>query len=514
MISIFFKYFIKSYFSWYIFLLIIVVPNNIKANDAIIFGTMQKIGNLNPFSYTSYPAELIVKFTTERLIKRVCYDYYSPQRGYMPVLINHEKLFQCYDTNASLFYLTEMKKGISFLDIYYSIKQINRTPFNRYHKHILRFYKNKIRITYPEKAAFSKAASALTFPIIKTEKLTPKHLIIENGDIMVYNTATTGLYCLKSIHPNKVELEGRNQYYRPLIFKIFYSWEQFIKNIIKGKIHVALGISTNSILQVFEFDQYSLEETDDLKSFTYFGFNYNTPNSRIRKLFGKLEFRKAFAFATCKDSDIREKLYTYGETNDHTFDHILSMRNYPIDYMYAPSGIIEGYIQSNIQAEDITIHIMFKPDFIFGQQLFNSVIRKLNHLFLQARIQFKPYVVHDVNEFDKMKKNRNFEMIFDTFTYGQNQLRYIEFLNPENSESNFLNCNIFKYNEIQKYKKKMELRDEFLLRINKELPVFVLGTFKRMNAISKRIIRKNSCQVKNERSLPFSNIHEWEISTK
>jgi len=517
MLSIFFKYFIKSYFSWYIFILFIVVPNNTKANDAIIFGTMQKIGNINPFSYTSYPAELIVQFTTERLIKRMCYDFdiFSSSAGFMAELIDNKRFFRYYKPFDSIFYLTELQSGISFSDISYTIRQINQTPANRYQTHSLVYHDQSIEIQSPYMSLFSKAALAFTFPIIKTNKLTPKHLILNNKDIVLYNTATTGLYCIKNIQPNRVELESRKQYFRPIIFRSFNSWEQFIKNILKGTIHVVLGISGKLIHQINGFDQYFLEETEDLKSFTYFGFNYNTTNVRIRKLFEiNSEFRKAFAFTICNLSIIREKLHKYGDPNDHTFDHIRSIENYPIDYMYAPSGIIEALVQSNIQTEAVRISILYKPDFIFGQQQFNSIICELNQFFLQARIQFKAIAIQDIKEFEKIKKNGYFDIIFDTFTYGQNQVRYIDFLDPQNSESNFLKCTLFRNEEIKRYKTRFEKRDDFLLRINKELPVFVLGTFQRMNAISKRIVRKNSCQKKKLRSVPFSNIHKWEISPK
>ena len=83
-------------------------------------------------------------------------------------------------------------------------------------------------------------------------------------------------------------------------------------------------------------------------------------------------------------------------------------------------------------------------------------------------------------------------------------------MNPD-SPVNYLGYKLFEANEIRMYKEDIEQRDNFLMRINYELPVFVLGRFRSLNALSTRIQPTESICNKS-RMIPFTDIQSWRIT--
>jgi hypothetical protein len=489
---------------------------NARANNSgIVIETAQFIDNLNPFSYTVYPAELIIRFTTDRLIQQLCTGSHDPARGFVAIVQNDKSgVHAHYQPNASVFYvdLKPKRADINMKDIDYTIEIINKTPVNRYHEHQLRLKEDKILVQHPEKAAFGKAGAALTFPIIKSERISSKKVIKNTDDIDVYNKATTGCYSLSDLQQYAVRLEGRREQKIPVTFQVDILWENFARNLMSEHAHIGLSVS-GDLLAKIPTDKYQLEETDDLNSFTYFGFNFKTINRSHNRLFKSTEFRKAFAFAVCSNTTIRELLVKFGDTMSHTFDNMRIMDEYPIDYMHVISGKVKRYVLANIQTDPIVLHILYRPNLVFSQDKIDLMVSALNKHFADAKIQFRTTSAPKLSEFQRKKTAGDFEIIFDTFIYGQNKLRYIEFMNPQNKEVNFLNCTLFSQHEINTYKKKVELRDQFLLKVNKKVPVFVLGTFRSLNAVSTRLTKRNPCKGKG-RAISFTNIHEWRIMPK
>jgi len=486
-------------------------------DNEIIFGTTQTINNLNPFTYTTYPAELIIQLTTERLIQKVCEG--EGDREYRPVVQKTlmRGIQRDYNPLESMYFLNiNSKSNIHMHDIAYTIKQINLSPMNRFHQYHLFFVSDIIKIENPRKARFSKAAMTLTFPIIKNNSLNYQAPISGKDHIQIYNNATTGIYKLDVFERNEIKLSARRpeQPAIPLTFKINNTNEQFIKKLLSKKIHV--GLNVNGVLMNKLKGDYRFETTDDLNSFTYFGFNYNTENRRIKWLFSRnCEFRKAFAFAVGNASIVKKTLSQYGTTMRHTFDHMRIVDDRytpPISYINCVPGKITRFVRALYQPEEITLRLLCSPNLIFPWNSLKALIHALNKIFFPANIHFRLLLMSYTSEFQHIKTNRDFEIIFDTFVFGQNKLRYIEFMNPENPMFNFLGCNTFSTHEIKKYKHKIEKRDGFLLKINRELPVFVLGRFPYYNAISKSITRPTSCG--NTRAVPFTDIHLWKISSE
>jgi hypothetical protein len=485
------------------------------ANDqGIIIGTAQYIDNINPFSYTVYPAELIVQFTTERLIQQVCTDSQEPSCGFEAIVQKEQHgIHTHYNANASVYYVVLNPGNITNSDIQYTIDQINKTSVNRFHEHQLFMKNEKLKITHPEKAAFGKAGIALTFPIIKSKALDNTVVINGPDNIDLYNQATTGRYALDDIQQYKVVLKGRHTQWVPIHFQIDVLWETFAKNIMSEKAHIGLSVSGDLKDQIPKFGKFDLIDTDDLNSFTYFGFNYEPTckhKTIVKNLFHTLEFRQAFAFAVC-NSPAAKDLLKYGYPMKHTFDTMRIKNQSFIDYMAMIPGKVKRFVQANIQPDTTTLRVLYRANLIFTQEKMGQIVERLNTLFADANIKFRTTSAPQASEFLKKKKAGDFEIIFDTLIYGQNKLRYIEFMNPDNTQINYLKCKLFFPSDIIDYKKKIELRDRFLMEINQKVPVFVLGAFPSRNAVSKRLIKSYSC--KNGRVIPFTHIHSWKIQT-
>ena len=497
-------------------LLMLSHANIIMANSELIIETAQWVDNLNPFTYSAYPAELIVQLTTQRLIQHVCTG--SEDGAYRAVIQKPDRygIRRNYKHFESKFYLKlDARSGIHLHDIGYTLEQIQMSPMNRYHEHGLSFVSDLIEIENPKNAIFDKAAVALTFPIIRNVSLNYQTPVSGNDHITAYNSATTGIYKISSFQMHKIALNTRHpsQHASPLTFQIDDKWELFLKNMLDDKVHVGLSVNGDLKKKVASDSNYTLEETDDLNSFTYFGFNYDTDNKKIQRLLlQNNEFRLAFAFAVANSNVVGERLKIFGSPMYHTFDtmRIVDGMAPPISYIGRVDAKIARFIRALSQPDVIKLRILCRPGLIFSLGHLKQIVYSLNSTFGAANIQFRLIAAPIASEFNKKKKNKDFEIIFDTFVYGQNKLRYIEFMNPNNKRVNFLGCKAFSDRDIKTYKQKIEKRDEFLLRVNREVPVFVLGKFRNYNAISKSVIRKNKC--KNSRMIPFTDIHEWQIA--
>jgi len=483
-----------------------------NVNNEIVIETAQFIDNINPFSYTVYPAELIVQFTTEKLIQQLCTGSKRPSSGYTHgVQRENQPVHQYYDQNSYMFHVDLKSGNIYQADVAYSVNQINQAPDNRFYEHKLEYKNNRIRVNYP-KAAFNKSGAALTFPLIKVNQLNHEMIIKGADNLNAYNQGTTGIYSLKNIQQYTVELKGRTDPQLPPInFKVDILWDHFFNNIMKGKVHVGLNVNGDIMNQIPKIGSYRLEETVDLNSFTYFGFNYNSKNEKIRKIFKKeFRFRHAFAYAVSSTPAVKDLLYNFGDSMNHTFDTMRIMDDEPTDYMYIIPGKVRGHVLSNIQNDPVTMRILFRADLLFTQEKMDQIVNSLNSIFSEAKINFRTIRAPKLSEFISQKSSGNFEIIFDTFVFGQNKLRYIEFMNPENSRVNYLNCRFFHEDEIITYKNDIEQRDDFLIKVNKWLPVFVVGTFRSLNVISTQVNDTFSCG-NDGRPIPFTNIHKWQI---
>jgi len=482
--------------------------------NGIIIGTAQWVDNLNPFTYTAYPAELVVQFTTERLIQQICTG--SEENAYRPVIHIPSKrsIDQDYKPLESKFYLRLKQGDIHMHDIRFTLDQIKLAAMNRYHEHELTFVPDLIEIMNPRSAKFEKAAAAFTFPIIRNVILDFKTRVSGNDHIEAYNKATTGVYQLDLFEPHKIKLTSRKPYISatPLTIHVEDKWELFLKTMLSSEIHVGLSVNGDLKDRLKSLDTYELKETDDLNSFTYFGFNYNTGKKRAQKLFSKeSEFRQAFAFAVANDKVIQERVNLYGSIMNNTFD---SMRNVdgmtpPIKYSRSLPKTVSRFVQSLYEPNKVTLRLLCRPGLIFSLGHMELLVSSLNKTFAAANIEFQLNSAPIASEFNKKKIDKDFEIIFDTFVYGKNKLRYIEFMNPV-SKVNFLGCEFFSKEEIKMYKQKIEMQDRFLLKVNKELPVFVLGRFQNKNAVSKQINTKDSLCSKS-RVIPFTDIHQWRV---
>jgi len=486
-------------------------------NNEIVFASSQLIGNLNPLSKNSFSSKLIVQLTTDSLVRQTCTGTYLKPDVFTP---GHQftslvELNRYYNPLNSEFSLVPdmLPHDISIADIEYTIKQINNSSTNRYNKYMLSFLNKKIHIMNPNKASFNKAVVALTFPVIKAGIISAETKINEENDISIYNQGTTGKYFLEKYHYNEVVLAGRYEELPQIKYQFDLLQVNLLKNIISGKAHIGLNLKGDLLNIVQKISNHNLEECDDFDSFTYFGFNYRNSSPMKKKLFQSLGFRQAFAFSVSGDKIVEQLLIKYGKSLNCTFDFINISNKYPIDYTFRVPGKIDRMAQAIRQSSKVILKIIYRPDCIFTYEVFKDIEQSLNEQFKNGNIHFQVVTVNSLSEFNQLKNIGDFDIIFDTFVYGHDKIRYIDFMNPQNFKINYLHCKLFRYYQIEKYKNDINKRDEYLFQINRLVPVVVLETFRNLNAISKRITKKNKCK-DDERPLPFTNIQDWEIKQK
>ena len=487
-------------------------------------GTDQWVENLNPFSFKTYPAQLIVEFTTNKLLELKYTGntgrYYEPDCQ----STQNASIYNAYASGQSIFSVDlNSDCGLNLNDLIFTIKQINKVPSNIYFSHGLDPLSggNKILIKRPYSAAFNKAALALTFPIIKYALSDNNKVFdhenkissISSDDMDYYNSNTTGQFQLASLSDNRIELKRRNKTNSFNIhFKIHDLTTEFLKELDSNYHHIGLSL-TGDLLKKFETKpNYLLVETDDLNSSTFFGFNYNANDSVKRKLIENVNFRHAFAFAVASTSVVKNRITSYGETMNHTFDTMRAKEDdIPNKYDVGDTcrQRVKLFTRTLSNQNPIEFVILIQYNAIFTHEQFEKIKSKLNKAF-NPKISFRCVKPATNKLFVDDKKDGNFDIIFDTLFYGKNKLRYTEFLNPKNTKMNYLKCNVFSEKDIKKYQTDSLALDTFLWRVNKEVPVYIVGTFYHKNLFSAQIRKAHVPD--NVKPEPFYHIHEWRFN--
>ncbi|CAN2039753.1 hypothetical protein GMMP15_1400008 [Candidatus Magnetomoraceae bacterium gMMP-15] len=526
------KGFVIIYFVIFYFIINFAAPvaSTGGGPQPISIATALWVGNLNPFSFTSYPAQLIVEFTTDSLVVFKCAGSSNNDYEEGCHKKNKQSLYMDYDEEGS--YFTPVLKpspdeirspGLTFDDIDFTIKQIQKEPKNIYHSYELEFKKGEITISNPFGVAFHKAAMALTFPIIRNPcvKCFLDHnkviSVYSNDDLDLYNNCTSGKYMLASLTPNHIKLANRYEKLEttPVNIGIYDLFEQFLKAMMEDKHHVGLSLSGDLLTALKAKGTYNLMETDDLNSSTFFGFNYAVKDKKKNKLIHNVNFRQAFAYVVASTKTVKNKVKNYGETMNHTFDNMRTKEKdvpnkYNLDDIEDAKKRVDNFTRTVKFKQPINFNVLCRPNTIFATEHFSNIEKWLNRLFEKSKITFRFRNAPRESDYRRDKENGNFDIIFDTFYYGKNKLSYMEFLNPRNRRLNYLGCDIFTAEEIKKYKENPLASDEYLLRINREVPVYIIGTFHHKNVLAKSVRTSNPCE--NGRPAPFYNIDKWRLS--
>jgi len=517
------KYNIKFLFYYSIFILFMSLTLSFSLSArSISIGTDLWVDDLNPFSYHTYPAQLIVEFTTNKLIELKYTNkngrYFEPDCQ----LIRNGLLENDYDSGGSYFLINlNTSCNVSTNDIYYTIQQMKMVQSNIYYAHKLQYIEqgNKIIIENPSGAVFSTAGLALTFPIIKkindfnpVVRMEKEISSVSSDQMQLYNNMTTGIYKITKLTGTQIEMSPRNATnILPIVMKIHTLSQNYFSDLASGFHHVALSLAGDSLSKATIIESYKIIETDDLNSATFFGFNYKASDRVKRKLIKNVHFRQAFAFVIASTEVVKNRVKSYGERMNYTFDTMRAReKDIPNNYDAGDESIyrVQNFIRTLSNTRPIEFKVVCKSNQIFEQNHFSEMQEHLNMAF-DSKISFHFKHTTTKGIFDENKSYSNFDIIYDTFCYGKNKLRYVEFLNPDNHSLNYLHCDVFTKKEITDFKSDAMALDTFLWRVNKEVPVFIIGTFHHKNLIHNDIQAANMPE--NVKPAPFFHIHKWQL---
>ena len=497
----------------------------------LVIGTDLWIGNINPFFYDTYPAHLIVEFTTESLLELKCIEG-EEKKVYEPGchVPQSTLLYKDYDQDQSEFYanLEDSPTGLNYQDLKFTIEQIQMVKHNLFHPNELKYHEQQhpqrklVAINHPSNANWPLAFLALTFPVVKEGLPHDREVSSRSDDhISDYNQHTTGPYSLESASSNLLELERRRDdafSSMPVVFKWYDLTRLYVDAITKGEIDIGLSLA-GEIQDALVSQGHKMVETVDLNSFTYFGFNFETKHKKKSEMIRDIYFRRAFAYAVASSTTVSNKVETFNAKKNYTFDNMLlgdhDAKNHMYHYEITPfdkavQRIKCEYLDVQPRKKNVRFSILVRYDSIFGGPHFESIEKDLKDAFEEGGISFEIKPCPTSHQFEAAKKNGDFDIIFDTFYFGRNKTKYIEFLNPENDELNFLKCQMFSREQIMLYKSDPLKIDQFLLKVNQDLPVFVIGAFHYKNAISPKVKKKEEDKCATGREAAFFRVENWE----
>ena len=120
----------------------------------------------HPINAESYPAQLVIRLTTEHLLEETC----RGKNGFLNIclskLVTINKKDQRINLNSS--YINQSQcKGLDEADIQFTLDQINKNDTNVYKYFKLRIKENRLVVGNPFPAPAETVRQAISFPIIR-----------------------------------------------------------------------------------------------------------------------------------------------------------------------------------------------------------------------------------------------------------------------------------------------------------------------------------------------------------
>ncbi|CAN2040592.1 hypothetical protein GMMP15_180026 [Candidatus Magnetomoraceae bacterium gMMP-15] len=465
--------------------------------------------NFNPFMARRYIEKIISNLVYAPLIG-LKYNTVNPKKSFQPVLAEN---IRADKNNRGIIHISlknnipiHNKSGsIGGEDIKYTLEGISRIPTNPYNRNKIslldRENKLDIKVGYPPvgKGKEELLRRYLTFPVVPDEAFSSFDEQVDTDIEIKEKIKGPGSYELEEYdnNNNKIIMQrfkeyiGQNSENENSIFNIVFNFRDKYGDIITsfkdGKFHILLDYFGEPLTGS---SNYVRKPDPTLNSFTCLAFNFR--QNKFRDLIYSNNFREIVA-ACMDDSNVRDIFNEYPGKSMHLIDEPLN-RYIKKDVYKHDIKIKEKKLKDRItmlfkderlkkyKYKQIRIYYeSFKPVY---ERLAGKAAKSLNKAF-RGYLEFKAVPVPSPNQwFDLTFSTRNFTMVLYTHYFGVNRV--------------IMNTEFFKNNnQINLTGKRISLRknkygeidyDNFLLKVNTDLPVVVIGMFNRYNIINSQDI--------------------------
>jgi len=474
-------------------------------SDRLIVGISESPLNINPFMPERYVEKVITDLVYAPL---VCIKKPSgiPQEAFENVLISNITANKNQEGIMNLMLhdhipLHGSSKQLEISDIQYTVDSIQHIKNNPYQKNNISIYSQepnnniiRIKVGYPL-VGIDKQESLqqyLTFPIVPKNTLRSIHQIVSTNYDIQQQISGAGPYQFEnydqssniiSLKRFKNYLSQKKSIPQPVLRIEFHYrdiHETIIKSFKEGRMHIVLDYFGKPIDEpknlVLKLDPF-------LNSFTCLAFNFR--QNDFLKLFQSSYFRDTVA--ACMNEKVRrtfhkkypgKSMYVIDELHNRYLQNHIYRHDRKIDNNTIPERAERIFSDVRLkQFKYKTIYIHYegcKPEAYVS--LAQSIQESLNRGF-RGYLEFKVIPTSTAREWNSLTVHqRSFHMILFTYCFGVNG----KILNPlffsENDHFNLTGKRIqirYKHGELD--------YDNFLLKINKELPVIMLGSFMRYN---------------------------------
>ncbi|CAN2045282.1 hypothetical protein GMMP13_170023 [Candidatus Magnetomoraceae bacterium gMMP-13] len=468
--------------------------------------------NFNPFMARRYIEKIISNLIYAPLIG-LKYNTVDPKKSFQPVLAEN---IRADKNNRGIIHISlknnipiHNKPGsIGIEDIKYTLEGISRIPTNSYNRNKIRILdrENKldIQVDYPPvgKGKEELLRRYLTFPVVPDKAFRSFDEQVDTDIEIKEKIKGPGPYELEEYdnNNNKIIMQRFNEYIghnsenENSIFNIVFNFRDKYGDIITsfkdGKFHILLDYFGEPLTALTGSSNYVRKPDPTLNSFTCLAFNFR--QNKFRDLIYSNNFREIVA-ACMDDSNVRDIFNEYPGKSMHLIDEPLN-RYIKKDVYKHDIKIKEKKLKDRItmlfkderlkkyKYKQIRIYYeSFKPVY---ERLAGKAAKSLNKAF-RGYLEFKAVPVPSPNQwFDLTFSTRNFTMVLYTHYFGVNRV--------------IMNTEFFKNNnQINLTGKRISLRknkygeidyDNFLLKVNSDLPVVVIGMFYRYNIINSQDI--------------------------
>ncbi|NKB59517.1 MAG: hypothetical protein GKS00_24615 [Alphaproteobacteria bacterium] len=524
----------------------------------------------NPITYDSYPAQILTHFTTQRLFEKRCFIE-KGARGVEFENICLQEGEQPKDGQLVLRF-TDRCSNLSGTDISYTIDQIgkagSKNSYSHYRMVIDEDDGNQIQITQPASVSIAKAKEILSFPLLRYPEgadqefyklsLSDGSRTAESVDTLTYNAATAGMFQLNALD---------NGTYAKLVRRMAKTEKNEISSVNfrynDTRSVLVTGLSDSSkapdivlslprgllstLPEVSVRDRYKVVKNDDaLTGFTYFGFNFSPELDREKTdMFDNIQFRELFAKSLWTVPKIRERYIGYsGEGGNVTFTggsfEVFGGFDTNISDYTAPERVAEIAAEvrqfMDVQPNSLTLKVLVSHAIasLFDENELERMKESLEEKWKSSDkdigFNFRFLRPGSAKDYDNIIKQGEFDMVFDTFTFGSNRLRYMSFLDPESS-LNFLQINLDEFKRLENedcagidlhdkglsclMSRQVEGKVEFLRRVARAWPVAVIGIFEQVDLISKALKPLNTggdsecANTSGSVAAPYFGISNW-----
>ncbi len=499
----------------------------------LVIATVEFTHDWNPITQQSYPSQLVARFTTEQLFEKRCLG--GPEQN-KPWFESVCQLGTGYDPGGSIRLILDDDHcpGLSAADVAFTVDQIGSQPRNEYYLYDLSVSVSKERLSVgkPRAPAEWVAKEAFSFPILRRPPGHGSDFFFKDkvtvGNEQIYNKATGGLFEIRKISDTGVILGPRSERKFPQggnlreIELVFFDRFLNLQEKLSGLDPPDLILSWPTT-KIPGSSSYRFRRTEKLASFTYIGFNFGNPNREHRRLIRSRLFRELFTKSLWALTPIGERVDFFGRGGEIKGIYLgESLDTGLVNSVDRPTRAelkqaIRVFLGDQGWSHVERFVILVSPSFeqIFNRQDRANIQEELNGLWRADQAPGIRFELLDPSAgqaaFEAEKPKGEYQMIFGTFVYGCNHLRYMAFLQPGH-ELNYLQVDIpaLSKDRIEEWMKQgTQGIKEFLDVVAEEYPIAVIGYFPRRDLFHESVEIPEDCRP-GAVALPYQSFDRWQ----